>query len=167
MADSEYDIRKELLETLEYQRASARAIVDGLSEELWHKPVVPSGWTVAGMMQHLCGVERHWFQEVVAGTYVEFPWDDGLPPYDPDMSFTCERPSADILAFYRAMTDRSDEILAGVHLSDVSLGKHDDDEETPTVSAVILHVIEETAAHTGHLEIARELLDGKTNLGLR
>jgi hypothetical protein len=32
---------------------------------------------------------------------------------------------------------------------------------------VILHVIEETAAHSGHLEMARELLDGKTALGLR
>jgi hypothetical protein len=32
---------------------------------------------------------------------------------------------------------------------------------------VILHVIEETAAHAGDLEIARELLDGKTDPGLR
>jgi hypothetical protein len=32
---------------------------------------------------------------------------------------------------------------------------------------VVPHVIEETAAHTGHLEIARELLDGKTGLGSR
>jgi hypothetical protein len=30
-----------------------------------------------------------------------------------------------------------------------------------------LHIIEETAAHTGHLEIAREFLDGATGLGLR
>jgi len=28
-------------------------------------------------------------------------------------------------------------------------------------------MIEETAAHSGHLEIARELLDGTTGLGLR
>jgi uncharacterized damage-inducible protein DinB len=167
VADSEYEIRKELLECLEYQRASARAIVDGLSEELWHKPAVPSGWTVAGMVDHLCSVERHWFHGVVAGTGVELPWDEGRPPYHPDMSFTCDRPSADILAFYRAMCDRSDEILAGVALSDLSRERHADGEELPTVSAVILHAIEETAAHTGHLEIARELLDGKTNLGLR
>ena len=32
---------------------------------------------------------------------------------------------------------------------------------------IVLHVIEETAAHSGHLEIARELLDGKTRLGGR
>jgi Protein of unknown function (DUF664) len=32
---------------------------------------------------------------------------------------------------------------------------------------IVLHVIEETAAHSGHREIARELLDGKTRLGGR
>jgi len=40
-------------------------------------------------------------------------------------------------------------------------------EQIPSVSVVILHIIEETAAHTGHLEIARELLDGATGLGMR
>ncbi len=67
MAD--YDIRRELLEGLEYQRASVRSIVGGLSEEAWHTPVVPSGWTVAGMVEHLGNAEQHWFQEVVAGEY--------------------------------------------------------------------------------------------------
>jgi hypothetical protein len=32
---------------------------------------------------------------------------------------------------------------------------------------VVLHMIEETARHTGHLDTARELLDGKTRLGGR
>jgi hypothetical protein len=32
---------------------------------------------------------------------------------------------------------------------------------------VVLHVIEETIAHSGHLDIAREILDGRTNLGKR
>ena len=30
-----------------------------------------------------------------------------------------------------------------------------------------LHMIEETARHRGHLDIARELLDGATRLGQR
>jgi uncharacterized damage-inducible protein DinB len=167
MADSEYEIRKELLETLEYQRSSARAIVAGLSEELWHKPVVPSGWTVAGMIGHLGNAERHWFQGVIADADGDQPWDEGLPPYHPTMSFVVERPSADILGYYRAQTDRADEILAGVSLSDAARGRHGDQERIYTVSEVVLHVIEETAAHTGHLEIARELLDGQTDLGLR
>jgi uncharacterized protein (DUF2461 family) len=50
------------------------------------------------------------------------------------------------------------------------LGFHPDPEYTRQITNVrwiVLHVIEETAAHSGHLEIARELLDGKTRLGGR
>ena len=57
-------------------------------------------------------------------------------------------------------------LSSGVGLSDAPLGRHGG-EEIPNVRVVILHMIEETAAHSGHLEIARELLDGKTGLGLR
>jgi hypothetical protein len=31
----------------------------------------------------------------------------------------------------------------------------------------MLHMIEETARHSGHLDTARELLDGRTGLGPR
>jgi len=166
MPTSDDDVRRDLLECLEYQRSSARSIVAGLAEEAWHTPVVPSGWTVAGMVEHLGNVERHWFLEVVAGSRVDLSWDDGRPPYDPAMSFTCDRPSPAVLGYYREQCDRSDQILAGVALSDAPRGRHGD-QEIPDVRVVILHVIEETAAHSGHLEIARELLDGKTALGLR
>jgi hypothetical protein len=166
MPTSDADIRRELLEYLEYQRSSVRSIVGGMDEEAWHTPVVASGWTVAGMVEHLGSMERHWFLEVVAGSEVDLEWDEGRPPYDPQMAFTCDRPSAAVLGYYREQCDRSDEILAGVSLSDTPRGRHGD-AEIPNVRVVILHVIEETAAHSGHLEIARELLDGKINLGLR
>jgi uncharacterized damage-inducible protein DinB len=166
MAASGDDVKRELLEFLEYQRSSARSIVAGLDEDAWHKPVVASGWTIAGMVEHLGNVERHWFLEVVAGAQVDLAWDEGRPQYDPQMAFTCDRPSRDVLAYYREQCDQSDKVLAGASLSDVPRGRHGD-EEIPNVRVVILHVIEETAAHTGHLEIARELLDGTTGRGLR
>jgi hypothetical protein len=168
MANSDDDIRRELRACLEYQRASVRSIVAGLDEAAWHTPVVASGWTVAGMLEHLGNAERHWFQGVVADVDGDLPWDEGRPPYHPEMAFTCDRPSTAVLGYYRAQCDRADEILAAAGLSDAPRGQHGGDEPEPaTVRAVILHVIEETAAHTGHLEIARELLDGTTNLGLR
>jgi hypothetical protein len=37
-------------------------------------------------------------------------------------------------------------------------------DEPPTVRWAVLHMIEETARHAGHLDIARELLDGQTGL---
>lgn len=166
MSASDHDVRRELLEYLEFQRSSVRSIVEGLNESAWHVPVVASGWTVAGMIEHLGNAERHWFQEVVAGSHVELPWDEGRPPYDAGMAFTCDRPSSDVLGYYREQCDRSDEILTGVSLSDAPRGSHGD-QEIPNVRVVILHVIEETAAHSGHLEIVRELLDGVTGRGLR
>jgi hypothetical protein len=36
-----------------------------------------------------------------------------------------------------------------------------------SVRWVVLHVIEETACHAGHLDITRALLDGRTKLGFR
>jgi hypothetical protein len=164
--DSATDVRRELLEYLEYQRASVRSIVEGLNEDAWHTPVVASGWTVAGLVEHLGNAERHWFQEVVAGLQEDQGWDEGRPPYHPTMAFTCDRPSREVLGYYRAQCDRSDAILAGVSLADVPRGQHGG-EDVPNVRVVILHLIEETAAHSGHLEIARELLDGTTGLGLR
>jgi len=40
---------------LRAQRESVLAIVEGLSEEAWHNSVAPTGWTPAGMLEHLGG----------------------------------------------------------------------------------------------------------------
>lgn len=45
-----------LLDFLAAQRATALDIVAGLDEGAWHRPVVPSGWTPAGLVEHLSGV---------------------------------------------------------------------------------------------------------------
>ena len=58
-----------LLDFLAAQRDSVLAIVAGLDEAACpHRPVVPSGWTPAGLVEHLGGAEWHWFQGVVSGT---------------------------------------------------------------------------------------------------
>jgi uncharacterized damage-inducible protein DinB len=165
MTDAAEDETRFLQQFLQRQRDSVFSIVDGLEEEDWHRSAVPSGWTVAGFVGHLGNAERHWFQGVVAGANVKLPWDEGLPPYDPKAAFTIDRPSAEVLAYYRDQCRRSDEILAGTSLSDLPIGQHS--YPVSDVRWVVLHMIEETAAHSGHLEIARELLDGRTGLGLR
>ena len=155
-----------LLDFLAAQRETALAIVEGLDEEAWHRSVVPSGWTPAGLVEHLSGVELHWFQEVVAGTDTTPPGDEDMPPYDPMAAFVTDWSSADIIAEYRELCARSDAVLAVTPLSARPRGKHGDPEvaEPPTVRWVVLHVIEEIARHAGHLDIARELLDGETRL---
>jgi hypothetical protein len=170
MVDEPDDEKRALLHFLEYQRASVLSIVEGLDEEAWHRSIVPSGWTPAGLVQHLGDAERHWFQQVVTGSEVDLPWDEGRPPYDPEAAFTSDRPSTDVIAYYREQCKRSDTVLAVTPMSARPRGRHNDPDIADEISSVrwiVLHMIEETASHSGHLEIARELLDGRTNLGLR
>jgi Protein of unknown function (DUF664) len=159
-----------LLAFLDAQRDSVLSIVAGLDEGAWHRPVVPSGWTPAGLVEHLGGAEWHWFQGVVAGADPEPPpADEDLPPYDPKAAFVSDLPSAEIIRFYRDQCAHSDAVLAVTPLSAAPRGRHGDPEmdEPPNVRWVVLHMIEETARHAGHLDIARELIDGQTGLGPR
>ncbi|HTW19354.1 MAG TPA: DUF664 domain-containing protein [Mycobacteriales bacterium] len=169
-ADLNEPDRAALLETLEYQRASVRAIVNGLSEEHWHTSVVPSGWTPAGMVAHIGGAERHWayvIRDEDTGHPFDADFDD--EEYDPNAPFVIDWPSEKVLAYYADMGKRTDELLAVTALDSPPKGSHGspDAEQPKTVREIVLHLIEETAAHTGHLEIGRELLDGQTRLGLR
>ena len=174
-AANEDDESRMLLDFLQRQRDAVLQIVDGLPEEDWQRPVVPSGWTVAGMLAHIGGAEYHWFQQVTAGRVPEPQPDaeeDEEGGYDPNAAFTCDEPSAEIIASYRQVCAMSDEVLAVTPLSAAPArpDAHPNPEVVPLIANVrwiVLHIIEETATHSGHLEIARELLDGKTGLGGR
>jgi hypothetical protein len=147
---------------------SVLAIVEGLDEEAWHRSVVPTGWTPAGLLEHLGGAEWHWFQGVVAGKQPELPGDlaEDQPPYDPlTVVFTTDAPSAEVVTFYRDQCAQSEAVLAtnpplGATTGQATGGGF----EPPNVRWVVLHMIEETGRHAGHLDIARELLDGTTRL---
>jgi hypothetical protein len=159
-----------LLAFLAAQRDAVLSIVTGLDEEGWQRSVVPSGWTPAGLVDHLGGAEWHWFQGVVAGKEPEpAPGDEDLPPYDPTAAFICDLPSADIIDLYRDQCARSDAVLAVTPLSAQPRGRHGvpGQDEPQDVRWVVLHMIEETARHAGHLDMARELIDGQTGLGPR
>ncbi len=154
---------------LRAQRESVLAIVHGLSEEAWHRSVVPTGWTPAGMLEHLGGAEWHWFQGVVAGKQPELTGDldADQAPYDPmAVVFSSDASSAEVTAFYRDQCAESEAVLATIPLSAPPRGNHGR-YEPPNVRWVVVHMIEETARHAGHLDLARELLDGKVRLGGR
>ena len=165
--------REALAFFLAAQRSSVLAIVDGLAEEQMSRAIVPSGWTPAGLIEHLGDAERVWFQWIVAGEPTDEP-DDGDEAVDDGTAgrgFRRTRTVAEALSYYRAQIARSDVILAATALDArpaavpmVDIGIAD---EVITVRDVVLHLIEETARHAGHLDIARELLDGRTGLGPR
>jgi Protein of unknown function (DUF664) len=106
---------------------------------------------------------------VVAGAEIELPEGEEMQPYDPMAAFVTGMSSAEVIAEYREICARSDAVLAVTPLSAAPRGVHGHPamKQPPTVRWVVLHMIEETARHAGHLDIARELLDGRTRLGPR
>jgi hypothetical protein len=153
-----------LLMFLEAQRASVRAIVDGLDPEALTTAVLPSEWTPLGLVEHLGYAERHWFQEIATGSAAPLAWPD-----DDHAPLTTPRPPSVVFAFYRAQCERSNAVLASLPLSAPAHGRHPGPlgDEVTDLRWIVLHMIEETARHAGHLDVARELLDGKTGLGPR
>ena len=157
-----------LLEFLDAQRASVLAIVAGLDAEALTASVVPSGWTPLGLIEHLGHAERHWFQAVAMGSAGPLPWPED-PDEDEDAPFTTDRPAEAVFAFYRDQIERANEVLASTPLSARPRGRHNREgaDEVTDLRFIVLHMIEETARHAGHLDIARELIDGMTGLGPR
>jgi uncharacterized damage-inducible protein DinB len=157
-----------LLAFLNAQRTSVLAIVEDLDLSLLASSVVPSGWTPLSMIEHLGHAERHWFQEVALGSAAPLPWS-GDPDEDEDAPWTTSRPAEVVFAFYREQIERADAVLASTPLSAPPRGRHNREgaDEVTDLRFIVLHMIEETARHAGHLDIARELLDGQTGLGPR
>ena len=129
-ADHESEAADEMLrDFLRGQRESVLAIVEGLDEEAWHRSIVPTGWTPAGMVEHLGGAEWHWFQGVVAGKEPELPGDldEDEPPYDPmTVVFTTRRAVVGSHQPSTATSARQSEaVLDATPLSAPLLGKHD------------------------------------------
>jgi hypothetical protein len=159
----------DLIHFLDAQRASVLAIVEGLDEESLRTTILPSPWSPLGLIEHLGDAEWVWFQLVAEGSTETPPWEaddrrDALP------GFVTKRPVETVLAYYREQCRRGNEVLRSRPLSSPPLGEQGDpelDAEMTNLRRIALHLIEETARHAGHLDVVRELLDGRTGLGPR
>jgi uncharacterized damage-inducible protein DinB len=147
-----------LLHFLDNQRDHVLGILEGLSDEQLRRPVLPSGWSCLGMVKHLALADEHyWFRSIVAGEPLDF-----VPP-GPNAEWQVE-PGEDVFGLYREEIERANAIIAATPLDqaprqpDPRWGEWG--RQFRDLRVVMLHVIEETACHAGHLDAARELLDG-------
>jgi hypothetical protein len=154
-----------LLRHLTGQRAHVLAQLEGLSEEQLRRPVLPSGWSCLGLVRHLTlSDERYWFEVVVAGEPLDF-WPEGD---NGDWRVEPDEPAEEVIEAYRAAIARADEVMAARRLDDPPAQPEDWWVQAglafPDLRAVVVHVLVETSVHAGHLDAARELLDGHQHL---
>ncbi|MFI2764023.1 DinB family protein [Streptomyces echinatus] len=151
-----------LLKVLDGQRRHVLGILDGLDGKALRRPVLPSGWHCLGLVQHLAlDVERFWFRAVVAG---DGEIIERLTSGDEAWHVAPDVPAADVLDGYRREARLADAVITRTPAdAGPAWWPHDlfGEPHLHTLRDVLLHVITETACHAGHLDAARELIDGR------
>ena len=151
-----------LTEYLDWYRAGVVEKAHGLDHEQLHRELVPSGTTLGGLVKHLAGVEDYWFQFVLLGVpemepWSSAPWDDDV---DWDFHSAAEHTPDELVALYTGSCERSRAAIVGLDLGTPAAQERED--LHPDLRWILVHMIEETARHLGHLDILRELTDGST-----
>jgi len=154
------DERTVLTAYLDWHRATFELKCAGLDAgQLSARTMPPSTLTLHGLLRHLTGAERWWFQ-------VNFAGDDVAMLYysdnDPDQDF--ERLDGDVeVAFevWRRECERSREIVASRSSLDET-GMRVRDGRAISLRGVLVKMIAEYAQHNGHADLLREGIDGAT-----
>lgn len=129
--------------------------LEGLGDDDLRRPMTPTGTNLLGLVQHLASVEWGWLVETFGREAEPFPFDPEDP--DADLRIAPGVSTASVLAYYARARAAADATIEELDLDVVGTAVHG-----PVVSLrwAVVHLVEETARHAGHVDIVRELLDG-------
>jgi uncharacterized damage-inducible protein DinB len=148
------DERTTLTGFLQRQRDLVAWKVREASDDTLRSVRTPSGLSLHGIVRHLENVERSWFRDVFAGeTGLAYDWTDE----DQDAEF---KPGddvgmAELLRAYAEETARCDAVIAAAPSLDAVSARRG-----TSLRWIIVHMIEETGRHLGHIDLLREQADG-------
>jgi uncharacterized damage-inducible protein DinB len=138
---------------LQHLRDSAVFKLEGLDAEQLRWRPAPTANSLGVIVVHLGYAERLWIRAIFAGEPMDMEWRTHM----------FELPEGwghdEIVAFYEEEAAQVDRVLDRASSFDLASAG---DLRPTTLRWAMLHLIEETARHAGHMDITRELLDGKT-----
>jgi uncharacterized damage-inducible protein DinB len=145
---------------LDFHRQVLVSKVDGISENAARRRRVPSKTTLAGLIKHMIGVERGWFQEVLGGRN---PEDIGPNVGGGDESWDLAENEtvSSLIKEYEQTCEQSRLTAARFALDDAV---PEPDMGRVSLRWIYVHMIEETARHVGHADILREQTDGASGV---
>jgi uncharacterized damage-inducible protein DinB len=139
--------------------------LDGLSEYDARRPLTATGTNLLGLVKHVANVEARYFGEVF-----DRPSPEPLPRWQDhatgsDLWATEDETRDQIVEFYQRTWEHSD---ATINELPIDAPGHvpwwPEPNANTNLFAVLIHVLGETLRHTGHADILRESLDGRTGL---
>ena len=147
--------KESLKVSLDRHRDAVLWKLEGLGDDDLRRPLVPSGTSLLGLVKHLAAVEYSWFCDTFGREVEPLPFDDDDP--DADLRIEPEETTEEILAFYGRARAAADQAIAELEVEDTGTAWSG---AAVTMRWVLIHMIEETARHAGHVDILRELIDG-------
>ncbi len=145
----------ELLAWIEAAVRHVAGATEGLSESQLRTPVTRSGWTTLGLVGHVRDSTLFWLNNVIGG--IPTTMDD--EEWDSDPSVSAEevvgRLTRDVSEACRSVRHVKSTAVPGWWPEGAWGGYRQD-----TVRGVLLHLLNDNAAHAGQLDVARESIDG-------
>jgi uncharacterized damage-inducible protein DinB len=137
---------------LTHLRGSAIYKVEDLDDtQIRWKPHATAN-SLGGIVMHLGHCERMWVRIIFAGEAAE------LTPAQEQFVVPEGWSADDVIAFYKAETAAADAVLDTADSLDTlsaATGR------PATLRWIVTHLVEEIARHAGHMDITRELIDGR------
>jgi len=138
---------------LQYLRDCALFKLDGLDDDQLRWAPTATANSIGQIVVHLGYAERLWFRAIFAGQPMDMEWRQEMFTVPDGWSVD------DVAAFYRAECGLADAVMdAEASFDPPSRAEW----RQTTLRWAVVHMIEETARHLGHIDITRELIDGKT-----
>jgi transposase InsO family protein len=141
--------------SLERHRDAVLWKLEGLDDAALRRPMVPSGSNLLGLVKHLAAVEYSWFCQTFGRPTEPLPFDEDDP--DADLRVRPDETTGEILAFYGRARAAADRVIQELDLAATGTAWFGD---AVSLRWVLIHMVEETARHAGHVDILRELIDG-------
>ncbi|TWD83906.1 uncharacterized protein DUF664 [Kribbella amoyensis] len=158
------DIKAELHQKLRESRAAILANLDGLGEYDLRRPLVPSGTNLLGLVKHLAGLEYSYLGGCLGRSAGEkLAWvEDGSIWDGADMWPLPSESSEYLIGLYRRACEHADRTIDELDLDAPAEVAHwPEGARSTTLAVLLIRMVGETAHHAGHLDIVRELIDGK------
>jgi hypothetical protein len=116
--------------------------------------------SVPGLVSHLRWGEAYWIDVIFLGKRNHWPGSER--DSELQMRAGLERPLGELLDEYATQAAHTDEVVAAHELDAESVREDGDAGKPVALRFIVMRLIDETARHTGHLDILRELADGVT-----
>jgi uncharacterized damage-inducible protein DinB len=151
------DEKTSLQASLDRHRDAVLWKLEGLGDADLRRPMTPSGTNLLGLVKHLAAVEYGWFCQTFGRAIEPLPFDEN--DENADLQVRPDETTQDILAFYARARAAADQAIAALDLEQTGTAWFGD---AVSLRWVLIHMVEETARHAGHVDILRELIDGST-----